>query len=66
MRLYPFVSNWPSLQSMAREVLKDHPELRTELIDILAWARDEIADGGSEAGECEHAERDILDLLEEK
>lgn len=52
------------LQTIARDARSQHPDLGPELCDILAMARDEINDGGSEDHECTLANDSITALLQ--
>lgn len=52
-------------QAVARDILKTHPKLKSELADILEMMFDEIADEGSEDNEAELAIRDMKDLVKD-
>ena len=55
----------PELKQEAIRVIKDCPELKSEIQDLYSLAISEIEEGGSESHECELALNDILELEKE-
>ena len=53
------------LKAYIREKGKEHPSLRTELVELYELAVGEIDTGGSEQHECELAYNDIEELIKE-
>jgi hypothetical protein len=56
---------WPEFIKFAKETKDKYPELGSKIYDIVAMAKDEIADGGSEDNECELGYSDIQELIKE-
>lgn len=58
--------NVKELKLFAIQFAKENPNLKYEIFDLVDLAISEIEEGGSETIECERAERDILELLNEE
>ena len=53
------------LLEYAKGVIKDHPQLKQDVYELVELAQTEIEDGGSEIHECELAVGSIKELIEE-
>lgn len=51
------------LVSKSKEVVKEKPELKNQILELIDYAVFEIQDGGSEENECDLAWRDIKELI---
>ena len=58
--------NTKELKLFAIQFAKENPSLQYEIYDLVDLAISEIEEGGSERTECERAEREILELLNEQ
>jgi hypothetical protein len=52
-----------NLRFRAQQIIKDHPHLRDEVVDLFELAISEIEEGGSEVMECERALSDMEELV---
>ncbi len=51
------------LEIDARAIIAKRPDLRSQILDLVQLAKDEVEQDGSESHECELAMNDINDLL---
>jgi hypothetical protein len=58
--------NISQLKQFAINSIKENPNLKDQIVSLYQLALDEVEEGGSEEHECQLAERDILDLINDK
>ena len=56
--------NLRELANEGSKIVRNNPNLRTEINDLYCLAKDEIEEGGSEDHECELAYSDMVTLSE--
>lgn len=56
--------NLQQLKVQALKIIKEKPELKSEIQDLYSLAISEIEEGGSEMHECQLAYNDMLELIE--
>lgn len=56
--------NLQQLKVEALKIIKEKPELKSEIQDLYSLAISEIEEGGSEMHECQLAYNDMLELIE--
>ena len=58
--------NISQLKQFAINSIKENPNLKDQIVSLYQLALDEVEEGGREEHECQLAERDILDLINDK
>ena len=56
--------NLQQLKVEALKIIKEKPELKSEIQDLYSLSISEIEEGGSEMHECQLAYNDMLELIE--
>lgn len=60
------MKNFRELINHARVVIKDHPDLREQILDLIDLCQSEVEEGGSLQHELHLCKTDIDQLVEEK